>query len=207
LNASERPDSYPEPRLGLEPPARQVWAIGGGKGGIGKSFLAANLAATVARSGRQVVLIDADLGGANLHTCLGVRGPARVNLNDYLEERIVDLEKAAIETPIPKLRLIVGALGQAGAPETTLAQREELIRAVRELDADHIVLDLAGGCDRATLDFFLVSDDREHVRLHPRRVLSPTGSRHERLAGEGADPGGHGSPQRARHPDAGRSAR
>jgi flagellar biosynthesis protein FlhG len=159
LNVSERADDSSDPRPGLEaPPAGQVWAIGGGKGGIGKSFLAANLAATVARSGRHVVLIDADLGGANLHTCLGVRGPARVNLTDYLEERIVDLEKAAIETPIPRLRLIAGALGQASAPQTTRAQRQELIRAVRELDADHVVLDLASGCDRATLDFFLVSD-------------------------------------------------
>jgi len=75
-----------EPSLGSEtddrtvapPPPARVWAVGGGKGGIGKSFLVANLATIAARSGKRVILIDADLGGANLHTCLGVRAGERV---------------------------------------------------------------------------------------------------------------------------------
>ncbi len=141
------------------PFAQQVWAIGGGKGGIGKTFLAANVAAVAARSGRSVVLVDLDLGGANLHTALGVRGGERVNLSDYLDDRVVDLEKTAVETPIPKLRLIVGALSHIGAVETTRAQRAELLRALRELPADLVILDLAAGTQRSTLDFFLVSDE------------------------------------------------
>jgi flagellar biosynthesis protein FlhG len=138
--------------------AGQVWAVGGGKGGIGKTFLAANLGTVAASLGRRVILIDVDLGGANLHTCLGIRGGSRTNLSDYLEERVVDLEKASIETPVPGLRLILGALGHAGARETTQTQRAELIRAVRALPADLVILDLAAGTERATLDFFLVSD-------------------------------------------------
>jgi hypothetical protein len=140
------------------PGAGQVWAVGGGKGGIGKSFLVANLGAVAATLGRRVILIDVDLGAANLHTCLGVRGGSRVNLSDYLEDRVADLEKAAIQTPIPGLRLILGALGHVGARETTRAQRSELLRAVRALPADLVILDLAAGTERATLDFFLVSD-------------------------------------------------
>ena len=143
----------------LPPFARQVWAIGGGKGGIGKTFLAANLAAVAARSGRSVVLVDLDLGGANLHTALGVRGAERVNLSDYLDDRVVDLEKATVETPIPKLRLILGATSYAGAAKTTRAQRSELLRALRQLPADLVILDLAAGTERSTLDFFLVSDE------------------------------------------------
>jgi flagellar biosynthesis protein FlhG len=133
--------------------------VGGGKGGIGKTFLAANLGAVAALGGKSVVLVDLDLGGANLHTCLGVRGGARVNLADWLDERVPDLEKVAIETPIPKLRLILGALGQAGAAETTQTQRADLLEALRALPADLVILDLAAGSDRATLDFFLVSDE------------------------------------------------
>ena len=69
-------------------PLPQVWAFGGGKGGIGKTFLAANLGATVALAGRRVVLADLDLGGGNLHTCLGVRTGSRVNLLAYLDHRV-----------------------------------------------------------------------------------------------------------------------
>ena len=57
-------------------PRRQVWSVGGGKGGIGKSLITAALGYQLARIGRKVVLVDADLGGANLHTCLGLAGPS-----------------------------------------------------------------------------------------------------------------------------------
>jgi flagellar biosynthesis protein FlhG len=132
--------------------------MGGGKGGIGKTFFAANLAAIAARAGRRVIGIDADLGGANLHTALGVRGASRVNLSDFFEDRVVDLEKTAVETPIPGLRLILGALGNAGQTETTPEQRQDLIRAIRALPVDVVVLDLAAGIERSTLDFFIASD-------------------------------------------------
>ncbi len=139
-------------------PAR-VWAVGGGKGGIGKSFIAANVATVAARSGRQVVVVDADLGGANLHTCFGMPAGNGVNLSDYLDNRIQDLEKAAVETPIPGLRLIRGALGHAGTADTSHEQRAQLVQAVRALRADLVIFDLAAGTDRATLDFFLETDE------------------------------------------------
>jgi flagellar biosynthesis protein FlhG len=142
-----------------EPLPATVWAIGGGKGGIGKTFMAVNVAAVAARSGRKVVLIDADLGGANLHTCLGVKAGSRVNLSDYFEDRVQDLEKAAIETSVPGLRLIMGALAHTGTAETTYEQRAQLVKAVRELKADLVIFDLAAGMDRSTLDFFLEADE------------------------------------------------
>ncbi len=154
---AERPSS--DPPRSLQSSRARIWAIGGGKGGIGKTFIAANLATVVAKTGRRVILIDADLGGANLHTCLGVRGGARVNLSDYFEDRIEDLDKLALETPVPGLRLILGALGHAGKAETTQQQRAHLIEAVRELPADLVLFDLAAGCDRSTVDFFVEADD------------------------------------------------
>jgi flagellar biosynthesis protein FlhG len=133
--------------------------VGGGKGGIGKSFLVSNMATVAARSGRRVIVIDADLGGANLHTCLGVRTAERVNLSDYIEHRIQDLEKAALETPIPGLRLIAGALGHAGTVETNHEQRADIVARVRELSCDLVIFDLAAGTDRSTVDFFLEADE------------------------------------------------
>ena len=49
-------------------PPPQVWAIGGGKGGAGKSVVSTILAFWLARMGKRTVLVDVDLGGANLHT-------------------------------------------------------------------------------------------------------------------------------------------
>jgi flagellar biosynthesis protein FlhG len=104
-------------------------------------------------------LVDADLGGANLHTCLGVRAGSSANLSDYLEDRIEDLDKAAVETAIPGLRLVLGALGHTGTADTSHEQRSLLVRRVRELPADLVIFDLAAGMDRATLDFFLEADE------------------------------------------------
>ena len=53
----------------------KLWSIGGGKGGIGKSLVTLGLGVSLARQGKQVILIDLDLGAANLHTLMGVRHP------------------------------------------------------------------------------------------------------------------------------------
>ncbi len=137
-----------------------VWAIGGGKGGIGKSFIAANAATVAARSGRRVLLIDADLGGANLHTCLGVRSGPRLNLLDCLENPDTDLDRIAVETPVPNLRLVLGAVSRAATAETRHEQRQLLMEQVRRLRVDLVVFDLAAGTDRTALDFFLEADQR-----------------------------------------------
>ena len=55
--------------------SRRIISIGGGKGGIGKSLITGNIGIHLARLKKKVLLVDADLGGANLHTCLGVDLP------------------------------------------------------------------------------------------------------------------------------------
>ena len=60
--------------------------VGGGKGGVGKTFLVVNLAASLARMGYRVIAVDGDLEGANLHTCIGVREP-RASLADFVAQR------------------------------------------------------------------------------------------------------------------------
>ena len=53
----------------------QILAVGGGKGGSGKSFIAANIGISLCKRGRRVIMVDTDLGGANLHTLLGLSPP------------------------------------------------------------------------------------------------------------------------------------
>src|SRR5262245_29791260 len=89
-------------------PRRQVWCLGGGKGGIGKSLLTASLGWQLARMGKRVVLVDADLGGANLHTCLGLNTPEHT-LGDFIQRRVEKIEDVVVETGTPGLRLVSGA--------------------------------------------------------------------------------------------------
>ena len=77
---------------------KRVWAIGGGKGGTGKSFVAATLGLHLASLDRDVVMVDADLGAPNLHTLLGLK-PGHPDLGDFLTGRIPTLEETALATP------------------------------------------------------------------------------------------------------------
>ena len=96
--------------------------VGGGKGGVGKTFLVANLAAALAREGYRVVAVDGDLEGANLHTCLGVAKP-RCSLADFVAQREDDLRKLVLDTPIPRVQLIAATHGNLATPQPGHSRR------------------------------------------------------------------------------------
>lgn len=135
--------------------APRLWAVGGGKGGVGKSIVSLNLAYWIAKMGHRVVLVDADLGGANLHTLLGIKF-VHHTLADYLDRKISNLDKIAIDTTVPGLRLICGASDIVGLANPQYARKLKLMRALEELDVEHMILDLGAGTDFNTLDFFLL---------------------------------------------------
>src|SRR6266566_2460434 len=84
----------PRPRA-----ARQsIWGLAGGKGGVGRSLLAANLGIQLARAGRRVVLIDLDLQGSALQTYLGYQRLPR-SLADLASGKVAVLSEIACETP------------------------------------------------------------------------------------------------------------
>ena len=56
-------------------PASIIVAVGGGKGGVGKSFLSTNIGIFLANMGFNTVIVDCDLGAPNVHTCLGEPPP------------------------------------------------------------------------------------------------------------------------------------
>lgn len=132
--------------------------VGGGKGGVGKSFVVANLAVVLARSGKRVIAVDGDLEGANLHTCLGVAEPHK-SLADFVARREEDLEKLLIQTPIPNLRLIAATHGNLASPQPDESRRIGLLRSLRQLPADFVLFDLGAGTHTAVMDYFMVSED------------------------------------------------
>ena len=135
----------------------EIWAIGGGKGGTGKSFLASNVGIALAKQGKRVILIDADLGCANLHSCLGMDYP-KATLSDLLKGRIKHLEEAIIPTGISNLSLISGAQDILEVANPNHAQKAKLLRQIRGLDTEYIILDLGAGTSYNILDFFLIAD-------------------------------------------------
>lgn len=137
--------------------SKQIWAVGGGKGGVGKSLLASSLAIALSRMGNKVVAIDLDLGGANLHTTLGVDLPKQT-LSDYLNHRVPDLESCVVPSGIQHLDIISGAQDSVGITNLRTNQKVDLLKGLRKLDADYVIFDLGAGTGYNTLDFFLFSD-------------------------------------------------
>ena len=135
----------------------KVWAIGGGKGGVGKSLVTANLSICLALMGYKVVAIDLDLGGANLHTCLGVPIPDKT-LSDYLTKKVRNLNDILTPTPIENLSIISGAQDDIGIANLKQMQKAKIISKMTELDADFVLFDLGAGTTFNTLDFFISAD-------------------------------------------------
>jgi len=153
-SASRRSSSA---RRGARP--GRVVSVGGGKGGVGKSLVAASLGIEFARRGFRVVLIDCDLGGANLHTCLGLDPPRRT-LSDFVNHRVERIEDVLVATGIPNLSLVSGALDQLDAANPNHGQKMRFIRHLQSMEADYAILDLGAGTQKNTLDFFLLADHK-----------------------------------------------
>jgi flagellar biosynthesis protein FlhG len=138
--------------------APRLIALGGGKGGVGKTFVTTNVAVTLARMGHRVVAMDADLDGANLHTCLGVANP-EVSLADFVAGRVNEPAKLLIQTRESNLQLIAGTHSNLHQPQPDKTRRVELLRGLRGLEADYVLIDLGAGSQPAALDYFLVADE------------------------------------------------
>ena len=136
----------------------RLFAVGGGKGGVGKSFLSANLSAALASMGKRVVAVDADLEGANLHTCLGVEKP-HCSFADFIAGRELDVMKLALETKVPNLQMIAATHANFWSPQPTAQQRYEFIRGLRALPVDVVLIDLGAGMHPPVLDYYLSADD------------------------------------------------
>jgi flagellar biosynthesis protein FlhG len=131
----------------------RVVTVGGGKGGVGKSIVALNLAASIAQEGRRVVIADLDLGTANQHLLLGLRNP-KAGLQYLLDGATSDGEECLTETGVPGLKLLAGTAGTLGDADIDHAQKIGLLRKLRALKADIVVVDVGAGVGYHALDFF-----------------------------------------------------
>jgi flagellar biosynthesis protein FlhG len=146
----------------------QIWAVGGGKGGIGKSVLSILISMALAETGQDTVVIDGDLGGANLHTFMGIRTPSRT-LNDFINRQYATLDDVCMGTEQKGLRIICGASEVLTLANLQYTQKTKILQAISKIEADHVILDLGAGTGFNTLDFFL-SAHRQIVVMTPQPV-------------------------------------
>jgi len=134
----------------------KIIAIGGAKGGIGKSLFAANLGVYLSRQGKRAVLADFDLGAANLHLLLGKWSLDR-RLDDYLNRQAASLEAIRVKTQYGP-DLIGGGGGRLGSANIHFSRKLKLLREIRKIDADYVILDLGGDTSFNVIDFYLAAD-------------------------------------------------
>lgn len=147
-------------RFPSEPPSfvpprgtKRVIAVGGGRGGVGKSLLSVNLAVYFAQLGRSSVVVDADMAGANLHTVLGLDGPPTPT-RDQLDSGKLPL----VDTSVPGLKLMSAIADPSALSSSRPGRRSMWVQLLRQMEADFVVLDLGAGITQATLDLFSIAD-------------------------------------------------
>lgn len=135
-----------------------IFALGGGKGGVGKTVISASLGVGLARLNKRVVVADCDLGGANLHAVMGIEKPQRTYYHFHRRD-FTNLDDILIAHPLyENLKIIVGAAGSFDAANPNFYQKMRFIRDLAEIDTDFIILDLGAGSSFNVLDFFLSAD-------------------------------------------------
>lgn len=134
----------------------EIWAVGGGKGGVGKSFVISSVGTSLANMGNKVILVDADLGGANLHTFLGVSRP-KTTLTDFFDSK-APLPDLIVETGTNNMGLLSGAIGSLAPESIKYTQKLKFLNHIKNLDADYVLIDLGAGTHFNTIDTFLLAD-------------------------------------------------
>jgi flagellar biosynthesis protein FlhG len=135
----------------VNPEPVRVIAVTGGKGGVGKTSISANLGIAFAELGRRVMLLDADLGLANLDVILGLH--AERNLSHVMQGEC-SLEDVLVTGP-KGMRVVPGASGIQQMAEMSPAENAGLIHAFSEVanDVDILLIDTAAGISDLVISF------------------------------------------------------
>ena len=137
----------------------RIIPIASGKGGVGKSLVAANMGVAFAQNGKRVVLADLDLGASNLHLVLGHQAP-KMGIGTFLNNIKSNFGDVIADTDVRGLRFIPGDNEIPGTANLTATQRRALVKQLLALkdDTDILILDLGAGTHQSILEFFLLSN-------------------------------------------------
>ncbi len=155
--------------------SRRIITVAGCKGGVGKSVIACAIALELGKSGKDVILVDADLGGPNLHTYLGIQAPEYV-MSDFLSRRVKTIDGIVLKTDFTGLRFISSAGNVPSQANPRFAQKAKIIKSVLSLEADFIVVDIGAGSSYDVMDFFSMIEDGILVTMpEPTSIVNSYG--------------------------------
>lgn len=147
-----------------------VLPVGGGKGGIGKSVLTANLGLALARLEHRVIVIDADLGGSDLHNLLG-QDNERPGLGEVLTGQAADVRQVVHPILEPRFSFVPGDALVVATANPSFQKKRKLLHRIKALEADFVLLDLGAGTAITVMDFFLTSPVSLLVMLPERPAV------------------------------------
>ena len=135
----------------------RITAVTSGKGGVGKTFVSCNLAAALARQGRRVLVLDADLGLANLDVMLNLA--PKITLHDVFTGKSA-LEDAILPAPGGFSALLAGS-GMVEYSRMTPEVRDQLLKVIDTVAPryDHVILDTGAGISDVVLYAVSLADD------------------------------------------------
>jgi flagellar biosynthesis protein FlhG len=134
----------------------RIIAFASGRGGAGRSLLAANVAVYLAQAAKKVVALDADPAGGPLHQLLGAPRPPR-GFGEFLRGKVAGLNEIIVDTPIAGVGLIGGEGSTFGASRPKQTAKGTLA-AIAALDADYLIADLGPADSTLTIDLWLAAD-------------------------------------------------
>jgi len=133
-----------------------IWAVAGGKGGTGKSFFTSAMGMFLSQMGNRTILIDSDLGAANLHSFLGIKRPL-YSLSDFFDKNF-KLEEIILETNLENLSFISGDINSFSPYSIKHFQKKKFFNHLLKLNFKYILIDLGAGSSLNTIDTFLLAD-------------------------------------------------
>lgn len=153
MGSGDEPSTGRATPAGQQTRATQLVAIGGGRGGVGKTLLSVNLAVYLAQLGRNVVLVDADPVGSGAHTMLGLERPPFAN-EDTIQQGPIELTS----TTVPGLKLMPVIYDRTRVGPRRASRASHWLKRIDRIDADYAVLNLGAAMAPSTLDAFHQAD-------------------------------------------------